>query len=49
MICSGIGGKGNAPKACDVGEVVGEEAADDDCESIVVVVFCLLWAEVADE
>ena len=51
MICSGMGGKGNALKACDVGDigdVVGDDAADDDGESIVVIVFGLLFPEVAE-
>lgn len=39
-MCSGIGGKGNAPKDCDgdVGDVVGEDAAEDVGESMVVYV-----------
>lgn len=37
MMCSGTGGKGNAPYAGLVGDVVGEDAADEDCETIVVV------------
>ena len=52
MICSGMGGKGNALKACDVGDVgdaVGDDAADDDGESIVMIVFGLLFLEMADE
>jgi hypothetical protein len=32
MMCSGMGGKGNALKACDV----GDEDGVDDCESIFV-------------
>jgi hypothetical protein len=46
-----MGGKGNALKACDVGDigdVVGDDAADDDGESIVVIVFGLLFPEVAE-
>lgn len=52
MICSGMGGKGNALKACDVGDVgdaVGDDAADDDGESIVVIMFDLLFLETAVE
>lgn len=52
MICSGMGGKGNALKACDVGDVgdvVGDDAADDDDESIVVVVIDLLFLKTGDE
>jgi hypothetical protein len=52
MICSGMGGKGNALKACDVGDVgdvVGDDAADDDGDSIVMIVFDLLFLEMADE
>lgn len=47
MMCSGIGGNGNAPKACDVGEELGEEVVEEVGESIVVV--CgLLVPDVAD-
>lgn len=35
-ICSGIGGNGNAPKAGDVGDMVGEEVEDDVVESILM-------------
>lgn len=35
MMCSGIGGKGNALNTCEVGEKVGDEEADDVGESIV--------------
>jgi hypothetical protein len=33
----------------DVGDVVGDDAADDDGESIVMIVFGLLFLEMADE
>jgi len=45
-MCSGIGGNGNAPKAGDVGDMVGDEVEDDVGESIVII--CrLLEADVA--
>ena len=51
MMWSGIGGKGKAPKARDVGDVgdsVGDDAADDVWESMIVSADCLFCPDVAD-
>lgn len=48
MMCSGTGGNGKALKACDVGDEVGDEDADDVGESIIVTEFRFFKPDATD-